>query len=372
MTAPWASRATAALLEPVEHVWVTTFTHPSEPEPISLEVENGTITFDESWSPHVQASLTCKVPADQEILDLLDPRTGGRVQVYGGYRYNDGTTDVHLLGDLGIRDRVVRRPQNQMVLAAHSDEALLQDDLWAGGTNIPQTGLYEAISWCLEQVFTDPDIATPLSPEVSPELLTDTVMELGDTFWEAVAAVADFGGLWVYDDGTRTWHIDPRPANAGSSVHQLLTGPTGNITGSEAGLGRDDGWANAVLLVHQWRDSGGTDHVRKSLARVTSGSMSVANAGMKATTVRRSIAATQAAINKAAAGMVNRTISRGRAFNVEAPSAYWVRPGTTVTISLPTGPQERHLVASTSFRFPSGAMSVRTRVPQDVTITSGE
>ncbi|ARU53514.1 hypothetical protein CBR64_20880 [Cellulosimicrobium cellulans] len=74
-----------------------------------------------------------------------------------------------------------------------------------------------------------------------------------------------------------------------------------------------------------------------------------------------------------AAARVRRTISRGRQMSVEAAAAaYWLRPGHTITVQLPTGPQERHLVSSVTFDLPSGTMHVRTRVPVDVTITTGE
>lgn len=52
-----------------------------------IDIENASITMDESWSPYVQASL--KTIADPAILSQLDPRTGNRVKLYVSQEYGD-------------------------------------------------------------------------------------------------------------------------------------------------------------------------------------------------------------------------------------------------------------------------------------------
>jgi hypothetical protein len=97
--------------------------------------------------------------------------------------------------------------------------------------------------------------------------------------------------------------------------------------------------------------------------------MSVANAGMKMLKIQKDTPISVAGIRASARNLLKRQISRGRAMSLMTPSPYWLRPGDTVTAQLPTGPQERHLVASTAFRFPSGECSIRTRLPANVEIT---
>ena len=52
-----------------------------------IDIIDASISMDEAWSPYVQASLTTVV--DDNLIDLLDPRTGGRVHIYISQEYGD-------------------------------------------------------------------------------------------------------------------------------------------------------------------------------------------------------------------------------------------------------------------------------------------
>lgn len=376
VTAPFTERAATAVRESVEHVWRVEAWPAGASTAVPLRVEDGTLAFDEAWNPHARASLTCTAPTDQATLDALDPRTNCRIRVSVGYRYQNGVEDVHHAADLALFSRVVNRPSNQVHLEAVSDELRLQEATWFGGSQPPRTGAAEAITFLIEH--SDHSGTSQVErqgvPQLyMPEVLTDLAMQLGDSYQSAVDTVADAAGLWVYCPGVdaKTWAIRPRPTVAGRSVAQLTVGPAGTVTGSEAALTRED-WFNAVVVVHRWRDVNDVEHVRGGSALTLSGPMSVAEVGRRTLHVNRTTPASQAAVTASARSILRRTISRGRTYNVEALSAYWVRPGHTVTAALPTGPQARHLVAAAAFRFPSGDMSVRTRVPENITIGTGE
>lgn len=341
----------------------------------TLDVESASVTFDEGWSPHVQAGIQCPVPEDQDVLDALDGRTGCRLLITMGYRFPDGTEETTNL-DLGLRDRAVNRPENTMNLSASSDEALVQDAVRITSLspgNPPTTGVREALTWLLDNALVEPPtVAWGIDYEYGPELLTELTVPTGTPFWDAVTTVTDPAEVWIRDDGTRTWQVGPRPTRAGSASHQVFVGPVGNLIGSETLLSRDGEFYNVVVITHIWEDALGVEHRRRNGAWVTSGPYSITSAGLVSLEVRRSTPTSAASNQRAAEAMVRRSVSRGRSMSLVTPSPYWVRPGQTITAQLPTGPQERHLVAAASFRWPAGEASIRTRVPVDVTIESGE
>lgn len=73
--------------------WVTTQVW--HPETVSipgvripLDVQDASVTLDESWSPYAQVNLTCPLPAP-ETLAQIDPRDGTRVQMWLHQRFGE-------------------------------------------------------------------------------------------------------------------------------------------------------------------------------------------------------------------------------------------------------------------------------------------
>lgn len=371
--APDTARRIAA--GPIEHVADVAVTGPAGTVPLDVAAAGGlSVIFDESWAPHVQATAVLPVPADVDELDALDPRTGARLTVSTGYRDTAGTLDVHPFVDLGLRGRVIKRPDNSLTLTASSDEALLQDDLWTAVTPAPvsRSGLVEAVDDILGASLPTVTLDAAFPAGYRADRLTELELPTGATPWSVAAAAVDDCEAWLYDDGLRGWHLVARPELAGTSRAVLATGPAGTLTSSEAGLSRDD-WANGVYLRSEWRDGAGVDHVIHSRAVIASGDpFAPAAAGPKWARYERRTPTTQTGANAAAAAVLRREVSRGRVLLLTAPAMYWLRPGHTVTVSLPTGTQQRQLVARVDFDIPAGRMTVRTRQPVDVPITNGE
>lgn len=368
-----AGVANALAAGPLEHVARIVATHPDWAQDITLEVDSASVTFDEGWAPHVQATLQCRLPDDLGVLSDLDPRAGVRVQIETGYVL-DGAEDVHLLADLGLRSRTTLRPANLLRIQASGDEAILQDNLWSDSTPgaVPTTGLVEAVEWLIDQgtsgtYVLDSDIPTGYNAGA----LTEAAMPTGDDFWSVLSGVVDDGGAWVRDDGTRTFRLGERPSVAGVSRAQLATGPGGTVVDAEESLDRDL-WANAVLVRSAWRDSLGADRLVIARSWVSSGDMAPGAAGWRWRRVDRSSPTTQAAANAAAGAILQRTVTRGRGHTIGAKAAYWLRPGQTVTVQPVSGDQERQIVARVKFDLPSGLMTVTTRQPESVETTNGE
>lgn len=88
-----------------------------------LDLKGGRVTLDASRWPHVQASIT--VPADAAMLDLLDPRDGGRVRLVADATFPTDTQTRTF--DLGIRRMTPKRESGEVALLLSSDEAVLED-----------------------------------------------------------------------------------------------------------------------------------------------------------------------------------------------------------------------------------------------------
>ena len=127
-----------------------------------------------------------------------------------------------------------------------------------------------------------------------------------------------------------------------------------------------------MFVRSQWRDGTGTDRTVIASAWATTGEHAVGAVGWRWQVFERTSPTTQAAANAAARVLLGRALSRGRSLSVTAVAAYWLRPGHTVTVQLPTGDQERHLVSRVDFDIPAGLMTVRTRRPVTADVENGE
>ncbi|MBX9243410.1 hypothetical protein ICW40_01140 [Actinotalea ferrariae] len=365
-TAPWLEAAREALPESLFHDFTIT-AHPVTGDPFELDVDGtADVVFDEAWSPHVQlAQAPCKVPEHQAALDALDPRAGTRVTVAAGYVYPGGRRDVHQLADLALRERPVERPANTMSLHAVSDEMRLQDTdpLGASHTFAATTLVRDAIMYLIGWLL-DPDPTIVLTATSTRTLGEPLTVQTGANLWSVVVELQDRIDAWVYVDGARTWHVTDRPHLAGVSAHQMHVGPGGTVTASTAALDVRE-WGNAVLL--QYPDD------TFAFAQITTGPLAVGTVPTKVVKQSRTVDV-GSTLNRWAVAetLLRRVYSRGRGFTLTAVAAYWLRPGHTVTVQLPTGPQERHLVARVTFHLGTGRMTVVTRVPDDTpTITTG-
>lgn len=364
MTAPWAPVDLAGALS-----LPTSVTVAGEP----LDVITGTITFDEDTTPHIQASLTAKAPTTQLALDLLDPRLGARLVVTAGYALPGQEPDVHTLVDLGLYERVVTRPDNTVTLTAVSDEQLVQ-----AGT--PVTGSVsfnatsragDAIAALIARAVPTATVAIDPAAQVAFVNGADSMaIGPGEGLWDAIQTIADRASLWVYHDGLGVWHVQAQATAPGAASASLAVGPLGTITASETALSVRD-FYNTVHVTYRWFD--GTQHEVTGWAQITSGPLSVAAIGRRTITQVIDSTGTTAMAQAAAAAMLSRALSRGRSMRVDAAhAAWWLRPGQAITVTLPLGGQERHLVARVDFDIPTATMTVRTRVPDaTATLTTG-
>lgn len=368
MSDPFDPRAQNALTRPITHVHsVLAYDEDITPyAPVPLHLATASLSFDEDSAPHVVLTGATQVP-DQAGLDFLDPRRNVRIAVQAGYVYDDGVHDVHTIANLGLRSRVVRRPQNDLVIVAASDELRVQDYLTlTPATFTPQDDTGDVIARLIGSAVGSTTVVNTLGYDRFVAPGQTVTLDAGE-MWPFIQGLADTAGAWVYHDGLSTWHIAPQPLEAGAASATLSVGPRGVIHSSESSVSRE-AFANLVLVE---LTQNGTSS--QGWAEVRSGPLGTAAIGRRGIKVDLSIFGTTGDPATIASSLVRRAVTRGRQVSLECAAAmYWLRPGQTVTVQLPTGPQERHLIASIVFDMPAGTMNLKTRLPENVTITTGE
>jgi hypothetical protein len=356
--APWADD-TATALAGVLTQRVAARVVTGAGDVVELDLLAGTVTFDERTAPRVNAPLTAAVPADAALLDRIDARTGCRVVVDAGYVRAGGVLDSHQLVDLGLRSRRVRRPANTLELQCASDEALIIDGAVSVTGTVVETNTLNAIGTLVRQVLPAASIDYGQLTNAGPAVNQSTV---DIDRWEVCRDLADRIGAQLFDAGDRGWVVRDQPA-IGTATLTITPGAGGMLLESDAGIDRDD-WANWVVLRYVWTDS---NNVRQRIVgnrRITSGPYVTTN-NLKIYLEDRETPTTQAQADAAAAALVARLVTRGRSVTFSAPSAYWVRPGDTVLVQLPTGDPVAHLVSAVTFDLRTGRMTITTRLPDN-------
>lgn len=365
MTAPYRPEVAQALVESIGHRCEVDVVDAAGASIAGVEAEDVRVRFDESTAPRVTGTLLAPVP-DLDVVDDVDPRLGTRAIIRAGYVLPRGTEDVHTLADLGVRRRHIRRPANLLELTLQSDEALVMDAGAMAPATLSASSRPAAIRSLINAALSPDPLVTITHPDV-----VDTALDGITDAWQTIDDLANQIDADVYDTGMRAFVVEPRPHLAARSALTLRVGPRGTITDSDATLDRDE-WANRVVIRYRWFDVAGVERRITGTATAQTGSPYAPDVvGLKVLPLERDTPTTQAAANAAAASVLRRMLSRSRSYTVRAVAAYWLRPGHTVTLQLPAGRQERHLVSAVEFEPLLGAMTVTTRLP-DTATTIGE
>lgn len=367
-TAPYGATAGRFYGHSIEHVARLYALDLAGDELGELPLTSASITFDEGWTPYCQVQAVTPVPELTATLDELDPRTGTRLRIDAGYAYPGGSVDVHPLANVDLRRRIVNRPANDVNLTAQGDEVLALDNRSLGAplALISTLTLVEAIT----QLITVATDSRPFDFEITTadaQLLGATINVLPThNLMQLITQLANRGNLWVYVDELRVWHIADRAELGAVTTLNATTGyADSTITSADSETSSDDEWGNAVLVTF---DDGTT-----VWAEVTSGPYATDVAPRRVVEVDGGPPPAAAIARSVfASSVLTRVSSRGRSITFESPSAYWLRPGQTITVELPTGGQQRVIVARVTFTTQDGRMTVTTRQPDDYTITTGE
>ncbi|WP_156784901.1 hypothetical protein [Microbacterium sp. BH-3-3-3] len=147
----------------------------------NINVRGGSLTFDDSQAPHVQADLTISVP-NGFTLAALDPRTSPppRVRLQADTTDSDGVKTSRGF-NMTLRDRPIRYRDGTMSLRLASDEALLMD--WAPLADDEalfsrQSSLRDIVTYVLGKAA--PGASFPAGTDLAVRVYADAVNEMSN------------------------------------------------------------------------------------------------------------------------------------------------------------------------------------------------
>lgn len=243
------------------------------------ELRNGSVTFDESWSPFVQGRVSIKTPTDLASLDNrngsprvtitvtqtfadADPTSaltalwGGKVTsqitaAWGGLvtsaltalysrPYNPSEVHPEIQRTMSLLIRSYTRDHDGTVsLDLSTDEALLQE--WVAVSNYTPTGttIRDVINEALT-IALGAGIALESSTANLPINPADYRWERNVTAWDYVASIAQGAGMRIWCTELRVWRLEFDPSPALGTI--TLDKP---VSWSES-ITRDGDWFNGV------------------------------------------------------------------------------------------------------------------------------
>lgn len=363
MTAPFASDTPDLIKRSHRQVCRASLSSADMDGALPLDLVGLRFWFDENRAPRAGATIETASPLS---LLTVDPRKNVRLNIEAGYIRPGGEEDADILLDLGLRKTTRSEESGNFTLEASGDEALCLDAAPVVSESISSTSHSAAMRAIVYKCINPrPRFALPagaLGGSVTVDAMTDR--------WGTIEDIADRIQADIYDNGLRQWVIEPRPELVSTPAHSLVVGEEGTVLRADTSISRDD-WFNHVSLIYEWRDSADVDHVLHSTAYVDSGPYSPAIAGKRSLVERRYMMTTQAEADTAAKTLLARAMSRSVSYSLDAIAAYWLRPGMTVSVTLPGESAALHLVSSVSFEPMQGTMSLTTRLPVTITASNG-
>ncbi len=365
------------------------------PGDLELAIKRAQLTVDESWAPHAQATVVCKIPADRDLVDLRENvleldlrllRTFGRSwniadisadvggsmaaasALYGGrvgavtnrhfkpFRGSLIRAGELLQAQLYVSDRRIDDERRELTIEAATGEYLLQGDALVSTSSwSPASTSVRAIA----QLVLDRHDFTLQAGDADATVaeVDATVWRPGITAWEYLSPLLEAASLRLWCDLDGSWYLTEREANVAGAV-TLATGE--NITRYEDRMALDaEVWCDAVVVEYKWTDEFDLNQIAYDVA------------GEQPSRACLHIVRTTAYPGPgAAAGILARAQARGRVLTLSAVSTFNARPGMSATITPIEGDSQTGYVRSVTWRFPDRQMDVETRGLVDTPETS--
>lgn len=369
----WSRGRTEIFTSPVKHIF-TAQVVPITGSSFYLDVEDGTLTYDEDGATFIELRLSCAIPTTAQV-DALDPRRRPQINFSIGYEFLDGTQEIRSIGTLDVRTRLVNRPDNTMTITATGLENRLRDDklTWTFYG-------WDEYAWASQALITMIQYTMGTGTTINFYATNSQWMGDGEVLWtrredapwDIIQQVIDDNGYVCVWTGT-DWEIRDDNTVAAATPDLVVAGGSGGILiDYQTETTREDGWFNYVGNLHRFPDpaTGDPEEVW-GYAYVSSGAYSTANAGIRAFIQEFDYPSTSRAASAKAETQVKRSVTRGRQAVFTAISAYWLRPLDTVEITFVSGVTEKHIVKKVEFGLGTGEMNVSTRLPENITVTSG-
>lgn len=264
--------------------------------------------------------------------------------------YSQSTTVFS--ADLGLREITYDYVSNEATLRLASDEAIAQD---VYGFGDPATWRsYTTVRAAINAVLAG--IGASLTPGV-----TDAAYPLGyviqqysdnisNTPWDFIETAANANKFKIYCDELRRWYLVDTTAISGS----LILKDTDNITAFQKKIDRDSNFYNQAIIEY-------IDPVDVRTLDIYSGDLT---GGIKTYYVKKE--GYYYPGTGAAQDIVQRSITRGETYSVEAIANFNARPRQTLTVDITGEPIKSGVVQSITWSLPSARMSVDIRNLEEV------
>jgi hypothetical protein len=354
MTAPYLSAAESLIRD--SHEQRVTLTLTSGASSWATVLLGGELTLSEDWSPRAQLSAVIPNIFTVEQLADIDPRTNVvRAVVTAGYVHPDGTVDVHQLFDGHLRERLVSRPANTVQLSAWSDEGLAHDARWLAADEFKTfTGVTEALEWFAGYALGEPvAIDSSVGDGYRADLTASIPTPPGKQVWEFMNDLCLAANIRLFVDADGAWKIRGKVTEASTTDVTELA----EVGDSTDALSRDSGYYSAAVLKYEWTDALDVDHIIYGRYGTLPGVVYYAELDT---------ATTQAAANTAAQDTIRNLSTRGDSYDGTSPAAYWLRPGSTVRVTLADASVVDHILKSVVFHLANGTMKTTTRQPSNL------
>jgi hypothetical protein len=352
-----------------------------------IPVIDATITLDENWSPYVQATLTTPIP-DDEIIDLLDPRTNPHVNLlvkksygqsdkvyritndYVGKKLSDFTAEWagKVLQDfsnfyyiaynpfglkapeeraftLAVREININYVRSELSITLSSDEGLLLDYARVANTiyTSPSTSVRAITEYVLS--FIGASLQSGTADFTIPA--GSAVWEPGQTAYDYLEPLVQAGALRLFCDEKRDWYLVPDNYDVPGSVNLSYTE---TLTDAGTTISRESiEWYDAVVIKYEYVDPAGATIVEYDSAGAP---------GTKVLTLTYNSKFPGAG---AAARVLQRAEGRGRVNSISAVNDYTVTPGISCSLTMPNADTQIGNVSAVTWELPGDTMAITTR-----------
>jgi hypothetical protein len=212
----------------------------------------------------------------------------------------------------------------------------------------------EALEWFASYATgTTITIDSSLGYEYRADLTSSIPVAAGTDVWQFMADLALAADVRLFVDVDGSWKITGKATDADDLNTTSLAG---NVSDSEDVLERD-GYYSAAVLKYQWRDALNVDHTIYGMYGSVPGKVYYGTLDTSTT---------QAAADAAAQATVRNLSTRGDSYVCTSVAAYWLRPASTVRVTLASGVDVSHLVKQVVFHFTAGTMTTTTRQPSNL------
>ena len=254
--------------------------------------------------------------------------------------------------DLGVRSINYNYVSKEATIELASDEALAQDVHGYGDDVMVQYfNLRDLVNEALSFIFAELQPGTANETYEFGYNLEKYDVNVRNTLWDFIETITTAAGFKVYCDEMRRWYLVEDTATSGS----LILDDTDNITAFNRDISRDALWYNQAVI--EYEDPSAGMSIFDSYYETGTGALRTLYQ-LKENMVFPGIGAAQA--------IVQRSLTRGETYNIEAIANFDARPRQTLVVDITGEPVKSGIVQSITWALPSARMSVDIRNLEEV------